>query len=229
MDIPTDNQNVAVTSSDTPASDSGGSDINIGVVLKESWRLTSGVKGKFIGAVVVAVAITLVLEALLGIASNYAGGIVAVIAVFIYVGITAVFMTGIMVMGIKRASGQEIVVNDVFAFFPKFLKLLFTYVAVAVLVMVGTVLLVLPGIYLAVAYIFALPLVALEDLGIWEALEKSRKKVTTYWFSYFGWSFVIMIILWLSALPLGIGLIWTLPMACIGYGILYRNAFSGRG
>jgi len=39
----------------------------------------------------------------------------------------------------------------------------------------------------------------------------------------------MFIIIGVSMIPLGIGMIWTMPMMLICYGILYRNMFGVEG
>ena len=95
-----------------------------------------------------------------------------------------------------------------------------------IMVLIGFLLLVIPGIYLMIAYYMAMPLVVEKGMSPWQALETSRKAVTHRWFSVFGFFIVIAIILVVSSIPLGLGLIWTLPMVMIAYGILYRNMFG---
>ena len=73
-------------------------------------------------------------------------------------------------------------------------------------------LLLIPGIYLSIAYRLAIPLVVERGLSPWQALEASRKAISQHWFKVFGLFFVLMLIMLLSMIPLGIGLIWTLPL-----------------
>jgi uncharacterized membrane protein len=96
------------------------------------------------------------------------------------------------------------------------------------MVLIGFVLLIIPGIYLAIAYYMAMPLVVEKGLSPWAAMEISRKTVSKRWFTMFFFGIVMMLILIVSAIPLGIGLIWTLPMAMIAYGVIYRNMFGIR-
>ncbi|HEX8955822.1 MAG TPA: DUF975 family protein, partial [Burkholderiaceae bacterium] len=84
----------------------------------------------------------------------------------------------------------------------------------------------LPGIYLAVAYSASSILIVDKKLGIWEALETSRKALTQCWFRVFFLALTYLLIMILSALPLGIGLIWTLPMGVVLKGIVYREVFG---
>jgi uncharacterized membrane protein len=92
--------------------------------------------------------------------------------------------------------------------------------------MLGFVLLVIPGIYLAISYAFVYPLVVDKNLGAWEAMELSRKTVTKQWFKFFGLAVVSAVLIILSAIPLGVGLIWSLPTVYIAYGLLYHHIFD---
>jgi uncharacterized membrane protein len=85
---------------------------------------------------------------------------------------------------------------------------------------------ILPGIYLATAYMFTLPLIADRNLQFFEAMETSRKTVTKHWFKLFGLNLIMVFIIGISAIPAGIGLFWTIPLAFIANGILYRKIFG---
>ncbi|KAA8497660.1 hypothetical protein FVE85_5245 [Porphyridium purpureum] len=94
------------------------------------------------------------------------------------------------------------------------------------LVTVGLVLLVIPGIYLSVAYSFAVPLMVEKNLGVWESLETSRKKVTSQ-----VWGVLLVYILFavlfvLSIFTLGIALIWVVPVSLVAQGVMYRTLFG---
>ena len=85
--------------------------------------------------------------------------------------------------------------------------------------------LVLPGIYLSVGYALTLPLILDKGLGPWEALEASRKAIHKKWWTVFGLYIVMMLLYTVSAIPLGLGLIWTVPMFFVMIGILYSRFF----
>lgn len=76
-------------------------------------------------------------------------------------------------------------------------------------------------------YIFTLPLVADKSLGAWEAMELSRKVVMNHFFKIFILIILLGIIMGISAIPLGIGMIWTIPMMHIADALLYRIFFDG--
>ena len=81
---------------------------------------------------------------------------------------------------------------------------------------IGFALLILPGIYLAVAYLFAQPLVIDKGADFWQAMETSRKLITKKWFSFFGLLLVLFLLNLAGAILLGVGLLVTIPLSsCI--------------
>ena len=138
--------------------------------------------------------------------------------------LTLPLTVGLMLLGASIACGRSPSPTSLIAWYDRLLKLVLTYFLMSVLIVIGLLLLVLPGIYLAVSYQLALPLVADKDLGVWEALETSRKTVTHRWFTFFGLNLVGGLAVAGSVLLIGIPLIWVLPACLIGFGIMYRNA-----
>ncbi len=75
-------------------------------------------------------------------------------------------------------------------------------------------------------YYLAFPLIVDKNLGPWEALEASRKAVGKRWFAVFGFAFLLGLINMVAMIPMGIGLVWSVPLSVIAFGILYRNVFG---
>jgi uncharacterized membrane protein len=94
------------------------------------------------------------------------------------------------------------------------------------MILLGYLLLILPGIYLSFAYMFSLPLMIEKDLGAWSALEVSRKAVTRIWFRAAGFLLLIMLLITLGMIPLGIPLIWIVPWVTLAYAMLYFKLFG---
>lgn len=129
-------------------------------------------------------------------------------------------------IGIRRAADQPISFNDVFSGLGLFVPLLITALLMTALIYIGTLLFVIPGIYLGVAYMLAIPLVIERGLSPWQALETSRKAINQHWFKVFGLFLALGVIMIIGMIPLGIGLIWTLPLFIISMGVLYRTIFG---
>lgn len=133
---------------------------------------------------------------------------------------------GIFILGIKRSVNAPLESTSIFDYFNKMGQLLITMILVYILIAIGFVLLIVPGIYLSVAYFMAMPLVVEKGLSPWQAMEVSRKAITKRWFSFFFLGLLLGLILLVSTIPFGLGLIWTMPMMFICYGVVYRNMFG---
>lgn len=94
------------------------------------------------------------------------------------------------------------------------------------LTVLGYVLLIIPGIYLSVAYMMSFALMIDRNMGVWEALEVSRKAISKHWFKIFFLYLLMGLIFILACLPILIGLIWVLPLFTIVHGILYKIMFG---
>nr|WP_298144971.1 hypothetical protein [uncultured Pseudomonas sp.] len=216
---------------------SRGYDFNIGDLISESWQRLSGTKGIIIGGFVVFYVVLLVASfvlggilGLVGLSSGddfSFGGVIAEILIGIFASaVSYPFMAGLNMVGIRRAADQPVSFNEIFSHFGRTLPLLITAVVMMALVYLGMILLLIPGIYLSIAYILAIPLVVERGLSPWQALEASRKAISQHWFKVFGLFLLLGIITMLSAIPLGIGLIWTIPLMVVAMGVLYRTIFG---
>jgi hypothetical protein len=98
-----------------------------------------------------------------------------------------VFYGGLCLLILKRIRGEPAAIRDVFSGFSiAFPQLLLAGFLTSVISMISLVCcFVIPGIYLIVAWIFAVPLVADQRLEFWSAMESSRKAVTRVWFQAF--------------------------------------------
>src|SRR5262249_29646828 len=136
----------------------------------------------------------------------------------LYVGMTALV--------VRRAAGLPATFSVAFAYLGKVPLLFVAGVLTTLMTYLGLILLVLPGFYLAVGYGMTIPLIAFNEIGAWKAMEISRKTITHKWLRVFGLHLAVGFLVLLSALPLGIGLIWTMPWAMLVLGVLYRRMFG---
>ncbi len=105
-----------------------------------------------------------------------AGGIVAWL-------LGGVLYGGLFMLYLKRARGEDAAIGDAFnGFSCCTLQLLLAGLLTTLLGTLGFCCLILPGIYLMVAWCFSLPLVADKQLEFWSAMELSRKVATRVWF-----------------------------------------------
>ena len=212
----------------------GNYDFEILAVIKEAWEKTYGMKGPFWGAATIIglglMVFMSVLSGILGIAvlsGNAVGGMG--LSLVLQLTITALlypFMAGIIMLGIRRSVDLPITYTQAFGYLGKTVPLVIAAMLITIGSMFGFMLFILPGIYLSIAWFLTIPLIVEKDLGSWEAMETSRKAITQHWFKIF-FTYVLMVIIYIiSAIPFGLGLIWTLPMMINVGGILYRIIFG---
>ncbi len=215
----------------------GDYEFSIGDTLSEAWEKTNGAKLTFNLAFflyfLVAIGVMVVAQFILIPFIPSEPGADTSLFMIVWIGqqviinlILMPIVMGMFLLGLRRAVDAPVNATSIFGYYNKALTLLLTLIIMYVMLTIGFVLLVIPGIYLSIAYILAMPLVVEKNLSPWQALEASRKAISKNWFTVFGFMIVMGLILFVSALPLGIGMIWTMPMLMIAYGIMYRNIFG---
>ena len=209
----------------------------ISEVISEAWRLVKGAKLQLFLGIVIAYSIILALTFLLQLIGldgapyiergEYGLGILfSFLPGLIILPISAPLFTGWMMIGIKRAAGKPTTIGELFAYFPKVGPLVVAYLIMYVCIMIGFLLLIFPGIYLSIAYIFTWPLIVEKGLSPWQALEASRKAITHCWFRSLGLFTLLSLLMILATFALLIGLLWAIPLMMLAYGVLYRIIFG---
>ncbi len=95
----------------------------------------------------------------------------------------------------------------------------------------GNILTLLGGIatlYLAFRLYLSKGIVLLKQLNPWHAVKLSFKATQHNVLRLIGFTLLSILILVISMVPLGIGLIWSLPYLFISYGVVYQKLFAGR-
>src|SRR3954468_20814356 len=93
-----------------------------------------------------------------------------------------VLMGGLDYMFLRRIRGEAVQIGDVFAGFNlALLNLAMAGLVKSLLVSLGLILCIIPGIYLDVGYVLAVPLVVDKQMDFWPAMEVSRVVVHEHW------------------------------------------------
>ena len=213
----------------------GNIEVNVLETMGEAWRGMKGFKLKchiasviwFVVYIIAALVTVPVTYALVAVgATPDAAAIIAWLVQIVAISVTMPMMIGITVMGIRHASGKSVSAGTVFNYFHRAPAAILWYIVMSVMIMLGYLLLILPGIYLSFAYMFSLPLLVEKNMGVWQALETSRKAVTRFWFRATGFLLLIMLLITLGMIPLGIPLIWILPWVTLAYALVYFKLFG---
>lgn len=216
---------------------SGDYDFSVSDILSEAWAKTSGSKwtfqvafGIYIGVLILVFGTFGVLGLMLGIGDDTASQMVSIamqlVSQVAYMAIATPLYTGIMILGLRRATDASIRAGQILNHYDRILPLLITALLTGIFTLLGYLLLILPGIYLAVSYVFAATLVVEKGMSPGAAMTTSRKAVGKKWFAMFGLMVALFLINVLALIPLTLGLIWTVPMSVIAMGIAYRNMFG---
>lgn len=94
----------------------------------------------------------------------------------------------------------------------------------SIAVLLGLIVFILPGIFIAVRLQFySYSIVEHEHLDPVEALKKSWHITSGKFWKLLGFFFISIFLIIVSAIPLGLGLIFSIPAISIAYGYLYKK------
>jgi hypothetical protein len=214
---------------------SGNIEVNMLQTLGEAWRGMKGFKLKchiataiwflvYILAAMISLPVSIGLVSL-G-ASREITMIVSQLVQTVAIAATMPMMVGITIMGIRHSQGKPVSAGLIFNYFHRAAAAILWYLLMVLMIALGFVLLVLPGIYLSFAYMYSLPLMIEKDMGPWQALEASRRALTPIWFRVTGFMLLLWLLMILGMLPLGIPLIWIMPWVMLAYAMLYFKLFG---
>jgi uncharacterized membrane protein len=234
-----DNGSAAITATDPsrPAGlETDGETFRIGRLLGEAWRRSSGVKGVvWAGTAVMYLALLALMLAgallfSLDLPLSVTGAFVlntfwqTVVQV-----VLLVFLAGLLRIGIDKVEGAAVSWRHIFSGFSLFWPIAVATVLQMVLISIGFLLLILPGIYLSIGYAMTLPLIIDQGLSPWQAMEASRRAIHPVWWRMAALFLASTLLLFLSLIPLGLGLIWTWPMVILLAGVVYHQLFKAGG
>lgn len=130
----------------------------------------------------------------------------------------AIFLGGPLTAGFYEGAwrihrGEETEVRDFFRAFDKFLPMFVIHIVLALIIAIGFILLILPGICFTVVFIFAYQFVYFGDVPVGDALRLSRKTVSGNFGQIFLLCLVLLGINLLGAMAFFVGLLLTIPFS----------------
>lgn len=130
---------------------------------------------------------------------------------------------------LKKIRGEKASIETAFSGFShRFLHLFLAGFVTCSLTTLGFLCLILPGIYLLVAWIFAVPLVIDKRLDFWPAMELSRKAVSKHWWKFLGFGIVLVLLNFAGVLACIVGVFIMIPITLAALMYAYEDIFSGR-
>ena len=179
--------------------------VKIGEYIGSGWSLFKKNAGPFIGFTIL-VALINILIAKINESASPVGSLISIL-------ISGPLNAGFLIVAFKLLRDRATSFGDFFRGFNYYLPLFLVSLVSGVMIGIGFILLIIPGIYLAVAYTFALPFVLEKKMNFWDAMELSRKLISKNWFAFFGFVLVLGLVNIAGALVLGLGLLVTIPLS----------------
>ena len=125
-----------------------------------------------------------------------------------------IMFAGLAIATWKHPGGGNAAFGDFFPDWTTTVQLVWCTIIGLFLIVIGFAFLILPGIYLLVAYTFSYLLIVDRRVGVWQALEGSRRVVNQHWWGVFGLTLVMLLLIGVGGI-IGAGVLGV-P---IGYGL----------
>lgn len=137
-------------------------------------------------------------------------------------------LTGPLLVGfysmVKKIDHDEAVdIKNLFDGFSKFVPLVLATIVVSLLVTIGVILFLLPGLYLAIAYGFTYFFIWERDMDFWPAMEASRKLITANFWNYLLYILVLVAINVIASIPAGLGLFISVPVSLAAQYVMFKK------
>ncbi len=202
----------------------GAAELDVMEVIREAWDCTSGIKGMVVGGVLLIYAAVALVSLMLGMVFGfenrpfYAGTLSQLVLMMILYP----FMAGVFMLGLKRSVGLPATFQEQFSLYGMMLPIVAVGLLQSVVTSIGFVLLVLPGLYLAVALSLAIPLKVEKNLRISDCLVTSLKLVNRKFLevALLGLASAALMAIGIVSI---IGWIWTIPWTILIFSITYRQ------
>ncbi|MDO6565841.1 stress protein [Alteromonas sp. 1_MG-2023] len=143
--------------------------------------------------------------------------------------IVAPLIAGLYMMGVRHARGEKTTVFSLFSYLSFIFAFALTQLVNGIVVQIGLVLLIVPGVYLWMATSFSLMLVADKSLTPLRAIILSCRVFNAYWAQLTGVFAIFIILFFTVPLTFGLSLIWVLPLYFSMLGLLYEELIGEEG
>lgn len=181
--------------------------VNIQQYFGRGWEIFKQYPWGFIGFLVLAIVISTIVDELPAPFGNNEEGIGGIINFVI----NPILLAGFYIVALQIAKNRPLHFSEFFRGFNQFLQLFLVNIVGIILIGIGFVFLIIPGIYLSIAYTFSYLFVIEKKLSFWSALESSRKVISQKWFSFLGFAILLVLLNLAGLIAFGVGLLVTIP------------------
>jgi len=154
------------------------------------------------------------------------GGAASLILVLIGMVLSFVVGRGIIKISIEEARGKKSTINVFKASAEEYLNYFLVSLVYSLIVMVGFILLIIPGIIWSIKYQYMMYLVIDKKMGVSEAMRTSAAMTDGVKWELFALEFVLGIINFLGFLALVVGLLMTVPASAVAQARVYDRLLA---
>ncbi len=134
---------------------------------------------------------------------------------------------GFFLVANKISQGESLEYPDYFKGFQYYIPLVLVWLVRQVLVSIGLIAFVIPGIYLMVSYMFSMLAVLFFGYDFWNSLEFSRKLVHRNWLKFFLFGLSLALLNLAGVLLFIVGLAVTLPITYYAIYLVFESISKG--
>ena len=197
------------------------------ITVPETYAYGMGMLQRHVATLVPAVFVTMAAGSVIGYVGSKMGPLAFVGSILGFL-VSSFLGSNVMQMALDLHDGKQAQLADVFKPHPRLVPYLVTSFVVALAVGLGTVLLVIPGIVAAVLLAFALPLVLDRGLDVGGALGGSVALAKPHVMQIVGFAALAFVANLIGAIPMGLGLLATVPLTLMAFVRLYRSYAAER-
>lgn len=199
----------------------------IGDALGGGWQGFKNNIATWIISLIVMIVILVVVGAVFwaatgAVAKSQVAAIVMMIVSQLVQSVVGVFLAmGLITIALKSARGESASVGDLFANGGKIIKGFLVQLVSTVLIAIGTVLLIVPGVIIAIGLMFSLFYIVDKDMGVFEALGASWNATKGSRLTLFLFLLLAILLAIVGSIPLGLGLFVVGPVVYGAMAYIY--------
>ncbi len=199
----------------------------VGDVLSEGWEGFKANAGVLIAALIITVVISVFVVAPLNFATNLAKDhwalvtILSLIRGIVQTLISVFFQMGLITIGLKIARGQTPEIGDLFANFDKLATGFLVNVLLGIVTTIGFILLIVPGIIVALMTCLSMWFVVDRNLGVLDSIKASIDATRGSLLNLFIFGAVGILLSVIGAIPCGLGLLVAVPVLTVAAAHIY--------
>ncbi|MDH4212038.1 MAG: hypothetical protein OEV79_11385 [candidate division WOR-3 bacterium] len=197
-------------------------DFSVEEALQYGWNIMKDNIWFFLGVLIVAWALAGVPHIIANILQRESIGLSFFFRIIAWVA-DVIVSIGLISIALKFLDNQDPKFEDLFSFKPYFWKYLGASILTGLIVWIGFLLLIVPGIYWALKFQFFGYFVVEQGRDPVEAMRMSSRITHTVKWKLFGFGLVLALINVVGAICLFIGLFVTIPVTLLAYSSVYRK------